>query len=460
MTQDNNKNITNISYNHLNLPLKITFGSGNDYITYTYDASGVKVKKQVKENNTVSITDYLDGYQYNNNTLLYFPHAEGYVDFTEINTNDGEYRYVYQYKDHLGNIRLSYADNNNDGYISVPTEILVENNYYPFGLEHATYNTTKKEFRKGQGGGNDHVIIRPVANEKYSYKYNGKELEEELGLGWYDYQARRYDPALGRWHVVDPMAHLREWVSPYNFVQNNPINRVDPTGALDDWVQDADGNISWDANVTSADDVDLAEGSTYLGRDLTFTFNSYIDGNLWDGPMGSFPAGDKLTSTISLTSNTDADNNLLSVDIKSNYDVHKTGGIFQGLNYFPGQTNTALDIKGATGGTTSFEQHAMVNGFEEMGLGLMGYDAVNVAQKLTLGLSGNQLSVTGATDVFPSATLGVNGIQLFQYNQPSFRATHGRVPDYDNIRIPRNPMDDGIIIPTKSVRPSPSFYKR
>jgi hypothetical protein len=106
------------------------------------------------------------------------------------------------------------------------------------------------------------------------------------------------------------MASERSWVSPYNFVQNNPINRVDPTGALDDWVQDADGNIYWDKNATSQ--ATTKPGETYLGKDLTFTFNSYISGT-FDGPNPPWGAeGDKLTSTITIKSNTDADNNLLS----------------------------------------------------------------------------------------------------------------------------------------------------
>ena len=64
------------------------------------------------------------------------------------------------------------------------------------------------------------------------YRFNGKELDPETGN--YYYGARYYNPVWGVWLGVDPMAHLREWVSPYNFCQNNPIRRVDPTGALDD----------------------------------------------------------------------------------------------------------------------------------------------------------------------------------------------------------------------------------
>jgi len=35
--------------------------------------------------------------------------------------------------------------------------------------------------------------------------YQGKEVDEELGLNWLDFHARMYDPVLGRWHVQDPM---------------------------------------------------------------------------------------------------------------------------------------------------------------------------------------------------------------------------------------------------------------
>ncbi len=44
-----------------------------------------------------------------------------------------------------------------------------------------------------------------------------------------------YDAAIGRWGVVDPLADQRTWISPYNFVQNKPLIRVDPDGMLDDY---------------------------------------------------------------------------------------------------------------------------------------------------------------------------------------------------------------------------------
>jgi RHS repeat-associated protein len=66
------------------------------------------------------------------------------------------------------------------------------------------------------------------------YQYNGKELNDDFGLGWSDHGARFYDPAMARWQTVDPMADSRLSLSPYQYVQNNPINRNDPTGMLDE----------------------------------------------------------------------------------------------------------------------------------------------------------------------------------------------------------------------------------
>ena len=75
------------------------------------------------------------------------------------------------------------------------------------------------------------------------YKFNGVEYNETLDLNLYEMDFRQYDPTIGRFLSVDPLAEEREWIVPYNFAQNNPILRVDPTGLLD-WIYDKDkGNI-------------------------------------------------------------------------------------------------------------------------------------------------------------------------------------------------------------------------
>ncbi len=136
------------------------------------------------------------------NELQFFPHPEGYVK-KEANN----YNYVFNYTDHLGNIRLSYTDMDNNGTIDID-EIVEENEYYPFGLKHESH----------------------ISSNAYQMKYNGKELQTELGLNLYDYGWRNYDPTLGRWMNMDNLAEKFIIHSPYHYAGNNPVLNLDIDG--------------------------------------------------------------------------------------------------------------------------------------------------------------------------------------------------------------------------------------
>jgi len=72
------------------------------------------------------------------------------------------------------------------------------------------------------------------------WKYNGKEYDESLDINTYDFGARNYDPALGRWMNLDPLAEKYLNMTPYNFTLNNPIIFVDPDGMRVEWADGLD----------------------------------------------------------------------------------------------------------------------------------------------------------------------------------------------------------------------------
>ena len=65
------------------------------------------------------------------------------------------------------------------------------------------------------------------------WELQGHEKESTFGLNRVTFGARTYNPTIGRFDRVDPLADARNWLTPYNFVQNNPVNRIDPDGAFD-----------------------------------------------------------------------------------------------------------------------------------------------------------------------------------------------------------------------------------
>lgn len=188
---DSRKGLT-IAYNMLNLPKTITKTSTGETLNYTYDASGQKLRKVYG----TSTRDYIGGIEYNNGTIEFIQTEEGRA------LPGSGYSYEYMLKDHLGNIRAT---------VKQTGEIVQVQDYYAFGLEMNPGNAKT-----------------PSPNNLY--RYNGKEKQTELNLDQLDYGARFYDPVIGRWSVIDPLADKMRRHSPYNYVFDNPIRFIDPDG--------------------------------------------------------------------------------------------------------------------------------------------------------------------------------------------------------------------------------------
>ncbi|MFQ9317668.1 DUF6443 domain-containing protein [Dysgonomonas mossii] len=212
MNKDLNKGITEIQYNSLNLPraIEIANPSVKGCIKYTYSAAGVKLRTVHEtdmnvqnatvmavapfstETTTTETTDYVGNVIYKNNVLNRILVDGGYIE-------GGVYHYYMT--DHLGNNRV---------VVNASGTVIQKNHYYPFGTAFAE-NTVDEQ-------------------KKQPYKYNGKELDQMHGLNLYDYSARYYESAVGRFTSVDPLAELHYDNSPYAYVLNNPIKYIDPFG--------------------------------------------------------------------------------------------------------------------------------------------------------------------------------------------------------------------------------------
>ena len=189
LMKDLNRNISNIEYNFLNLPSKVTFTDGST-ITYVYAADGTKLRTTHVINGTTTTTDYCGNVVYENGTQKYLLTEEGYVTLSDK-------KYHYYLQDHQGNNRVVIAS---DGTVE---EV---NHYYPFGGVFASTSS-----------------VQP-------YKYNGKELDTKNGLNWYDYGARHYDPSIGRFTTMDRFADKYSSMSPYQYGANNPVCNIDING--------------------------------------------------------------------------------------------------------------------------------------------------------------------------------------------------------------------------------------
>lgn len=160
------------------------------------------------------MTDYREGFQYLGGVLQFIQHAEGYVNY--LNAGGGKYNYVFNYLDHLGNVRASFTK---DPATNLP-KLIKENHYYPFGLKHS-YNSTEWDFYYNSSTG---TVYLSQPTNKFKYQFQGQEYQGDIGLNWYSFKWRNYDPSIGRFFNIDPLSEKYSYQSHYNFSENRVID--------------------------------------------------------------------------------------------------------------------------------------------------------------------------------------------------------------------------------------------
>ena len=117
------------------------------------------------------------------------------------------YLYIYLSNENPTEVEVFFDDFKVE---HVKSPVVQQDDYYPFGL---TYNSYTRE-----------------NSVKQDFLYNGKELQNELNLGWLDYGMRMYQPDLGRFFTQDRFAEKYYSLNPYQYGANNPLVFMDANG--------------------------------------------------------------------------------------------------------------------------------------------------------------------------------------------------------------------------------------
>ena len=230
MTSDLNRRISSVSYNRQNRPVRIKHSGGTE--TFTYLPDGTKRERTALGKDwSLSRTEYRGNLVCADDSLKYILFDGGLIAM------DGSSpEYLFFLRDHLGSVRVVARS---DG------KVVQVNHYYPYGMAYASGrmsgnaeahpvtgeggNVIDGDLEIG-GGTGGMELARPGASQPY--RFLGNELYTSNSLGLYDFSARMYDPTLGRFLSVDPMAEGYRHLSPYAYCAGNPAVYVDKDGQV------------------------------------------------------------------------------------------------------------------------------------------------------------------------------------------------------------------------------------
>ncbi len=210
---------------------KVQKKDNSQTIVYLYDATGNRTMKTVSRGSEVKTTYYVrdasgnvmsvyeksqstavaqsEVYLYGSSRLgVYRPQGSNGVSGMLVSRQLQEKE--YELVDHLGNVRAVIGDYRQaDGTNPIRAALRSYANYYAFGMNMPGRNY----FGTGQN----------------RYGFNGKEIDRDFG-NVYDYGFRIYDPRIGKFLSVDPLASKYPELTPYQFASNRPIDGIDLDG--------------------------------------------------------------------------------------------------------------------------------------------------------------------------------------------------------------------------------------
>lgn len=218
---------------------------------YTYAVDGSKLQVNHKKSSGGKVTDYVGNMIYEGGSLKRILVDGGFYE---------EGKYYFYLRDHLGNNRV-VADASGSA--------IQVTHYYPFGMS----------FAEG--------VEQDIKPAKQPYKYNGKELDGENSLNWYDYEARQLAMDVPRFTTMDPHAENYFSWSPYVYVGNNPMRLVDVNGK--EWGIRVNANgtqtITLSVNLSASSSLSAAQVDSYKAQ-----MSAQLHNTIYAASGGSYSA--------------------------------------------------------------------------------------------------------------------------------------------------------------------------
>ncbi len=219
LVSDAGEGITEIEWTPSGKVRRVSKATG-DPLEFRYDASGNRVEKKQGANVTRYVRDASGNVMavYQNGTLVERP-VYGSSRLGQVDSASAPgYRTLglkrYELSNHLGNVLTVVSDRIHMRTDSTWAEVISRSDYYPFGL--------------AMGGRTE--------SSGYRYGFNGKE-QDSPGMGGggntYDYGFRIYNPEIGKFLSVDPLAADYPWYTPFQYAGNSPIANIDVDGLED-----------------------------------------------------------------------------------------------------------------------------------------------------------------------------------------------------------------------------------